>query len=190
MRPVARFLLAALLASAPIAFAIASCGTDAQNIDACRQIEGARCDLAPACRANFDVEACNRFYNDACLSGTGNPDAGEVSALVEPCIAALKACAAADASADLGCPGQALTVGDGGPICADSNGKAIEPTTCNILMQCPEALAACAWVAKPPSTDTDAGDAGDASDAATEAGTGGSGTGGTNAGGSGGTSPG
>lgn len=188
MRPAHRLLLAALFASAPVAFAIASCGTDAQNIDACKQIEGARCEVAPSCSAGFDVDACKRFYNEACLVGTGNVDAGDVSALVGPCVAALKACAAPDAGAALGCPGQAFAAGDAGITCTDSDGRTIEPTACNILMHCPETLAACAWVQKPASTDTDAG-----AEAGADAGTGGSGgggTGSTDAGGSGGTGPG
>lgn len=182
MRPVVRLLLAAAFASAPVAFAIVSCGTDAENIDACRQIEGARCELAPACAAGFDVDSCTRFYREACLVGTANVDAGDVSALVNPCIDALKACAAADAPADLGCPGQALAASDAGALCKDLDGRALDPTPCNIVMQCPEALAACAWIAKPPSAGTGGSDAGSGGDGST----GGGGTGGGATTGSGG----
>jgi hypothetical protein len=182
VRPLARLLLAVAFASGPAAFAIASCGTDAENVEPCRQIEGARCEIAPACAAGFDVEACTRFYNDACLVGTASTDAGDVSALVAPCISALKACAAADASAELGCPGQALA-GDSGVLCKDLAGKALDPTPCNIVMQCPEALAACAWVAKP--ADADAGGDAGGGDAGGGGGTGGMGTGGMGTGGMG-----
>lgn len=173
MRPVARILLAALFAAVPAGLAAVSCGTDAQNVDACRQIEGARCEVAPACSAGFDVDRCKRFYRDECLVGIGNADAGDVTNLIQPCIKALQACAAADASAEAGCPGQALHEA---AKCHDTQGTVLEPTACNILMHCPEVLEACNWAAKPPATAADGGtDGGDA-------GTGGGGTGGGNTG--------
>ncbi|MFT3773051.1 MAG: hypothetical protein QM820_47320 [Minicystis sp.] len=190
MRPVARLLLAAVLAALPVGFALVSCGTDAQNIEACRQIESARCDLAPACSADFDVDACKRFYRDACLNGTGNPDAGDLNALVPPCIAALQACSAG-AATDGSCAGQPLRAG---AICQilDANGVdggaryvTLDPTPCNIVMHCPDLLEACAWVAAPDAGTDDGGDAGDSGDSG---GTGGGGTGGgkTGTGGTGG----
>lgn len=148
-----------------------SCGTDAQNVDACRTIESARSEIAPACSASFDVDACKLFYRDACLVGIGNADAGEVTALIDPCIAAMKACTAApDGGADLGCPGQVL---HDGATCTNTDGLVLPLTACNILMVCPDALEACHWAARPPSTATDAG-----SDADADTGTGGSGGGG------------
>ncbi|APR76210.1 Hypothetical protein A7982_01557 [Minicystis rosea] len=202
MRPVARLLLAAVLASLPVGFALVSCGTDAQNIEACRQIESVRCDLAPACTAGFDVAACKRFYRDACLLGTGNPDAGDLNTLAPPCIAALQACGtgAAEAGTGVGCPGQTLRTGatcqmlnatlvDGGPVYVE-----LELTPCNIIMHCPEVLEACAWVAAPDAGadadgsdgDTDGGDAGTGGGTGSTGSTGGStgmGTGGTGTGG-------
>ena len=192
MRPVARLLLAAVLATLPVGIALVSCGTDAQNIEACRQIESVRCDLAPACTPGFDVAACKRFYRDACLVGTGNPDAGDLNALAPPCITALQACGSgvADAGTQVGCPGQTLRAGatcqmlnptpvDGGPAYVE-----LDPTPCNIVMHCPELLEACAWVAAP-----DAGT--DGGSGTTASGTGGSTTasstgGGTTASGTGG----
>jgi hypothetical protein len=157
VRPVARILLVAVLAALPVGLAAVSCGTDAQNVDACRQIEGARCEVAPACSAGFDVDRCKRFYGDECLVGIGNPDAGDVTNLIQPCIKALQTCAAADASAEAGCPGLAL---DEDAECRDTQGKVLEPTPCNILMHCPEVLQACKWAAKPPSNGTGGGDGG------------------------------
>jgi uncharacterized membrane protein YgcG len=151
VRPVARLFAAVLLASAPVAFALVSCGTDAQNIQACRDIESARCDVAPACTADFDVAACKRFYRDACLVGTNNTDADAGSGnAVSACIAAIQACAAADGGT--GCPGQGLV--DGGQcqvLNPNAGGSApalltVDPTPCNIIMHCPEILSACAWV--------------------------------------------
>lgn len=69
--------------------AIASgCGTDAVGIETCRTIETARCKQAPRCpdvnlnvpvhrdSPSTDVEACTRFYRDACLHGLSTPDPG------------------------------------------------------------------------------------------------------------------
>ncbi len=53
------------------------CGTDAVGIEACREIETARCRRAPGCAIDLSrplpsgdpVEACIRHYRDACLHG-------------------------------------------------------------------------------------------------------------------------
>ena len=53
-------------------FAVASsagCGTDAVGIDACRDIELARCEAAQHCGRIDDVLECRRFYRDHCLHG-------------------------------------------------------------------------------------------------------------------------
>lgn len=177
MRSALRLLVAAAVAALPIGIALMSCGTDAQNIQACREIESARCDLAPACGATFDVAACKRYYRDACLLGTAQPDAGD-TARIQPCIDALAACGAADASAAMGCPGQALHAGAVcqrlEPVAADGGllPSAIDATPCNIIMYCPEVLEACAWVSPPDAGGADTGTDADGG------GTGGGGTGG------------
>jgi hypothetical protein len=72
----------------------AACGTDAVGIDPCRQIEEARCQQAPACGITLqppysntggDVNACIRFYDDACLHGleVASPGASAVNACVQ-----------------------------------------------------------------------------------------------------------
>jgi hypothetical protein len=71
-----------------------ACGTDANGIETCKKIEEARCRRAPDCGMSLatpvhvgnDVNACIRYYDDACLHGiAGN----------EPSAAALNACIAA-----------------------------------------------------------------------------------------------
>jgi hypothetical protein len=60
------------LATGLSAFAVttsAGCGTDAVGIDACRDIEIARCEAAQHCGRVDDVAACRRFYRDHCLHG-------------------------------------------------------------------------------------------------------------------------
>jgi hypothetical protein len=76
------------------------CATGADGVDACKQIEEARCKLAPACgialqppysTAGTDVDACIRYYDIACLHGleVGNPGTTTVNA----CVAAITDCA-------------------------------------------------------------------------------------------------
>jgi hypothetical protein len=51
---------------------LTACSTDPVNPDGCEKIEFARCQMAPACEAfgaDFDVDACERFYRDQCLKG-------------------------------------------------------------------------------------------------------------------------
>jgi len=86
--------LALLLAGAAAAI---GCGTDAVDVDGCRQVEEARCYQAPACGVtlavpNFtsgtDVDACIRFYDDACLHGLVAADPGPTA--VAACVAAIQ----------------------------------------------------------------------------------------------------
>jgi hypothetical protein len=93
----------AALALFVAASAIANgCGTGAVDIDGCRQIEEARCHQAPACNipitppyftGGSDVDACVRYYDDACLHGL---------VPAAPSSAQLNACVAAIASDSLG----------------------------------------------------------------------------------------
>lgn len=54
-----------------------ACGTDAVGVETCRKVEEARCRKAPDCgialdqppHVGDDVDACIRFYRDACLHG-------------------------------------------------------------------------------------------------------------------------
>ena len=69
------------------------CGTDAVGVETCRQIETARCHQAQKCPDDInlmipthrdspltDVEACIRFYKDACLHGLAtDKDPGAVA---------------------------------------------------------------------------------------------------------------
>jgi hypothetical protein len=67
---------------------IAACGTDAVGVETCRQIEEARCRSAPNCpdinlsvpvhrgSPGTDIDACIRYYHDACLHGLVASDPG------------------------------------------------------------------------------------------------------------------
>ena len=84
------------LALAVTSVAASGCGTDAVDVDGCRQIEEARCKQAPACgitlsipnyTSGTDVDACIRFYDDACLHGLAVADPGPTA--VSACVAAI-----------------------------------------------------------------------------------------------------
>jgi len=59
------------IVSALTAFGLTAggCGTAAVGIEACRDIETARCEAAQYCGRIDDVQACQRFYRDHCLHG-------------------------------------------------------------------------------------------------------------------------
>ena len=137
-RSLARLLLAAASAALPLGLAALSCGTDAVGVDACRQIETARCNLAPACgMPSFDVGKCTRFYRDECLLGIANASDGGGSTDPTACITALQGCAAVDASTAPGCPGQASHPG---AKCLNGLVEIPSPTACDIVLHCPEVL--------------------------------------------------
>jgi len=131
--------LALLLAGPAVA---GGCGTDAVDVDGCRQIEEARCNQAPACgirltepvfTSGTSVQACVRYYDDACLHGLAVADPGPTA--VSACVAAIK---------------------------GDSQAK----DKCAIVMEPQTDLAACGWLMPAPSTASDASDA--PADSATE----------------------
>ncbi len=75
---------------------LTACESDAVGVDACRRVEEARCKRAPACGVSLtspphegspgsDVDACIRYYRDACLHGlvrTKEPTSTEIDACV------------------------------------------------------------------------------------------------------------
>jgi hypothetical protein len=77
-----------------------ACGADPVGVDACRQIESARCENANSCgidlskpvhrgdSLSLDVGACKRFYDTACLHGlVTSEDPGAVR--VQECVDAI-----------------------------------------------------------------------------------------------------
>jgi uncharacterized membrane protein YgcG len=76
----------------------AGCGTDAQGVDDCRDIEQASCAAAKNCGTVTDVDACQRFYRDQCLHGL--PVSPPSSSDLNLCLATIKSagdCAMNDA---------------------------------------------------------------------------------------------
>jgi hypothetical protein len=97
--PIRTVLRVAALASAAVALAAIApaCGPDPVAPEACRQIEEARCRRAPGCglalsppehKTGSDIDACIRFYRDACLHGFAvAADPGDV--IVRDCVNAI-----------------------------------------------------------------------------------------------------
>jgi hypothetical protein len=88
--------LVALVMSVFAVALYAACGSDATGIDACRQIETARCQAAAACGIDLgtppavsdSVDGCISFYKDACLHGLEVSDPGTPA--VAACIKAIE----------------------------------------------------------------------------------------------------
>jgi hypothetical protein len=134
--------LVALVLSIFAVAVYAACGSDATGIDACRQIETARCQNALACGISLStppsvsdsVDGCISFYNDACLHGLEVSDPGTPA--VSACIQAI---------------------------------QDIDASTHCLTVQFPQTSLACAWLTPPPTTTTDASDDADADDGTVDA---------------------
>ncbi|UQA56425.1 hypothetical protein [Polyangium aurulentum] len=157
MRPAAARLTVAAMVVAGLALpafgALTSCGSDAAGIEACRQIESARCEAMQACGLSADAAAsCSSFYHDQCLHGVENPNADPSTAQIEACIAAVRAaadCARAGAANMAACPAAPLS---------PSADPGLAP--CNVIGENAHLLSACAFVVKqsaPPASTSDAG---------------------------------
>ncbi len=172
MRLLKRLVLATAFALVPAGVAVASCSTNAVGVTACRDIEYERCAVAPICMAGFDTGQCQRFYRDECLVGIQDLEAGaDPDTLAGPCVSAIQMVAACVDGGDASAEACQKLIPDAS--CPELGTPA---TACNIILNCPEVLSACAFVAAPPpgdgGADADAADAesadGDAADAPTD----------------------
>ncbi len=164
MRLTSRLLLAVALVVPP-AIVAASCSTGAAGVAACTTIEEYRCTIAPTCTPGFDVGACQRFYRDACLNGIQNTTLTvDPSTLAAGCVSALGVVAA---SATAGGGNDPYPVADLMPDASCAALTTADPTACDIILDCPELLPACNFVASPPDAGTDADAATEDADAAT-----------------------
>lgn len=127
------------------------CSTDAVGIDACRVIESARCDAAPACEGDEtsfgiaseeQVRNCKLFYNDHCLLGVENDAAEPAADDVDKCEAAIVAVAACKTK-------KVEAMSD----CKDKKGNLVTMVddAANTLTPCeaiktPEKIKACKWI--------------------------------------------
>lgn len=137
--------LAALALLLTSAATVTGCGTDAVDVDGCRQIEEARCRQAPACgipleppyfTSGSDVDACIRFYDDACLHGLASANPGPSA--VNACVSAIQ---------------NDTTKKDG----------------CSVVKSPQTDVTACGWLLPPASSTADASDAPSLTEAAADA---------------------
>lgn len=193
----ARRLSTALLGLSALAAAAAHCSSGAVGVEACREIESKKCEVAQGCHGvdldeESDVEECKLFYHDQCMFGIADGTADPDGILVEACLAAIDAAAS--------CKG-AETIGECGTRPTLASAAFLGNTPCEIILF-PERLADCSFLADPEAEvggadpgiggadETGGGGAGGAGGSGGTGGTGGTGTGGMGTGGMGGTAAG
>jgi len=152
----------AALLSAVCAFTLVSasgCGPDAKGVEACREIEQARCTAAKSCGIVDDVVECQRFYRDQCLHGMAV--ATPSSVVVRECVAVIRnagVCAAESEGSET--PLDLCSAGTPTPV--DAPGAA---TACDIVRS-PEKALACAFLAPDQDAGAGGGDSGSSAGAA------------------------
>ncbi len=171
MRVIRVFQLGIALSAAIAAGALVGCDTGAAGIEACRQIESKRCEVAPICfgdpagttiQTEDQVKNCQTFYQDHCLVGLESATDADQDQ-IDGCITAIEAAAACKTA-------KAKTMGvcvDGPKLRSGASGM----TPCEILAA-PENLAACKFVESTTTASTTA------ETTAATTGSGGGGTGG------------
>ncbi|WP_272829026.1 hypothetical protein [Sorangium sp. Soce836] len=160
-----------------------SCGTDAVGIDACRQIETARCEAAAACPAwvgsadaDARVDACVEFSWDQCLHGIENAGTKEHPA-PEPTESQIKACVdAIGATRECAADNVASMAECSAAQPAEGADRALSP--CEVIIGRAHELAACAFVAKSTGAGGGEGDGGGGGSAGADGEGGGNGGGG------------
>ena len=132
-------ILAIVSALTTFGLTAGGCTTDAVGIDACRDIETARCEAAQYCGRIEDVEACQRFYRDHCLHGLAEGVEVPADDSVGDCVATIQKageCAKNDPFATLeSCDP---------PVTTNSNGAT---RACHIVLF-PEWSAECSFLGK------------------------------------------
>lgn len=141
-------------ASALGAFALAAspgCGTSAEGVGDCREIEQARCVAAASCGIVTDVEECKLYYRDHCLHGL--PQTPPAPAMVDECVSTIQALGrCADAHGGKNATLEACDP----PVAARNATRACE------VVQYPERAYACSFLAGKPVSPGAAGQAGQA----------------------------
>lgn len=97
-------VLAVISALTAFGLTAAGCTTEAVGIEACRDIETARCEAAQYCGRIEDVEGCQRFYRDHCLHGLAEGVEAPPDDVVADCVATIEKageCAKTDRFASL-----------------------------------------------------------------------------------------
>jgi hypothetical protein len=90
MKPLRAVASAVLCSALAAMLAAPACGSDAVGIQACRDIERARCEAGAHCGLTDDVDGCKRFYRDQCLHGM-QTDKSPGDRAVDQCTQAIRA---------------------------------------------------------------------------------------------------
>lgn len=129
------------LLSAVCAFTLVSavgCGTDAQGVDECRQIEETRCVAAKNCGFVSDIPDCQRYYRSQCLHGLPVPPPGSVK--LTACLDVIRAAGACAQSS-----GVDTLLDDCEPSLSGSAADDDLKTTCDLVKE-PEKTAECSFL--------------------------------------------
>jgi hypothetical protein len=97
-------LLAVISALGAVGLTGGGCGTKAIGIEACRDIEKARCEAAQYCGRIDDVDACRRYYQNHCLHGLAKGVEAPPDDVVAECVSTIEKagnCAKGDRFASL-----------------------------------------------------------------------------------------
>ncbi|WP_438020780.1 hypothetical protein WMF18_17640 [Sorangium sp. So ce315] len=147
-RSAAPWAAVGLLGLGAVAFATQSCGSSAVGVDACRQIETARCEAAAVCpewvgttSADERVKTCVEFYWDQCLHGLRVGDGDSDRTPPDPADAAVQACVdAVGATRECAANNVASMTACSAELAAGADG-ALSP--CAVITDQVQALAAC-----------------------------------------------
>lgn len=109
-----------------------ACGSEARATDACRRLESARCERAPACPVQYadftkiygTVESCKKFYDVQCGRGIQEIAKEPSKSELEACVGQIKSSCEAVGSPEKFCP--FLTANDRP---AEDTGSALVPET-------------------------------------------------------------
>lgn len=126
-------------------WSVAACGTKATGVEECRQIESARCRSAAQCGLIDDVAACERYVTDECRHGFA-PNLGPSSSNVTSCVKAL-----GDVEACAKRSGKKTAPGD----CGRASLEAAKAENVCELVEHPEQIPRCSFLAKPSQTTND-----------------------------------
>ena len=137
-------LVTALFGLTALAATVVHCSSGAVGVEACRQIESKKCEVAKGCPGvgldeDSDVEACKLFYHDQCMFGIADGTADPDGILVEACLVAIDAAASCRGSETIGeCPTRPTL----------TSASFLGNTPCEIILF-PERLADCSFLADP-----------------------------------------
>jgi hypothetical protein len=141
----------------------AGCGTSAQGVDDCRDIEDARCSAAKNCDLGIsDVTQCQLFYRDQCLHGLAVSSPG--STAIKACVATIQAagvCALeGQSTAPADCTNKPISIATTAQTTCEIVTNPERTSECGFLMPTADAGTSGSGGAAGTGGATDAGDAG------------------------------